>query len=140
MSSDNTAAGNIYVFNVYSQSMSLSLNGLGISAGDISGWPSNSDKTPYRPFGAAVPRTLNASDSQGKFFNGSNILSILWLDGLYGASVPMSGPLNQDMLLFIDKDSWRLVNQFGGDGLSGSILPAKALEQLATAAKTSHKH
>lgn len=140
MSIENTAAGNIYVFNVYSQTLSLSTNGAPISAGDISGWPSNTDKTPYRPFGAAVPRVLNASDGQGKFFNGTNLVSILWLDGLFGASIKISGALNQDMLLFIDRDSWRLVDQFGGDINSGSILPASLLETLAAASKGSHKH
>ena len=130
--------GNVYVFNVGSQDLNLSVNGKGIDSGTISGWtPSGTAK--YQPSVAAVPRTLNASDGRGKFFNGSNALSLEWLDGRFLAQVRIDGsvlPLNQDVLLFIEKNKWQLVNQFAVEVASGDVYPAAWLKEALDAAIT----
>jgi hypothetical protein len=117
----NYATGNVYVFNVFNESLNVATNGLDIGFGSIDGWSSRSDKSPYRPFSASVRRVLNASEAQGNFFNGNNMLSLSWPDDQFTASVKVSTPLNQDLLLFIHRDSWRLVNWFGGDVSSGEV-------------------
>jgi hypothetical protein len=108
--------GNVYVFNVYSQTLTVSINGLQIESGDIPDWSTGTGGARYRPNAAAVPRVLNASDSPGKFFNGPNNVTLSWLDGLYVANVRIDGgslPLNQDLLLFVSKHpawaAWRSI-------------------------------
>ncbi len=125
--------GSVYVFNVYSQSMTLSLNGMPIAAGDIPDWTANGGGQRYRPNAAAVSRSLNASDGPGRFFNGTNNLVLSWLDGLFLASVRIDGaavPLNQDLLLFVTRNEWQLVNQFGLQISNGNVFPAGELRDL----------
>ena len=125
--------GSVYVFNVYSETLTLSTNGANVSAGEIPGWFTNAVPK-LRPNAVAVPRTLNASDGPGKFFNGKNSLTISWADGLFGAQVPIDGrqfPMVEDLLLFIDKNSWRLVNQYGIEVDSGSVISAGDFRSLA---------
>jgi len=117
--------GNVYVFNVNGEDMNLSTNGLSTNGGTIPPW-SQSGGNRYQPGGQAVPRTLNASDGPGKFFNGRNALGINWPDGLYGAQVQIDGsqfPLNQDLILFITRNSWQLVNQYAVQVASGQVTP-----------------
>ena len=136
MEEKNTAPGNVYVFNVNSQDLDLSLNGKDIDPGTISGW-ANSGATKYQPNVAPVPRTLNASEGRGKFFNGNNALSLQWIDGLFFAQVRVDGsvlPLNQDVLLFIEKNKWQMVNQFAVEVGSGDVLPAAFFKQAQEAA------
>jgi hypothetical protein len=129
LSSDvNYATGNVYVFNVFNESLNVATNGLDIGSGSIDGWASRSDKNPYRPFSASVRRVFNANAAQGSFFNGNNILTLSWPDVQFTASVKVSGPLNQDLLLFIHRDSWRLVDQYGGDVCAGRVSRVEALQ------------
>ncbi|KIZ47288.1 MULTISPECIES: hypothetical protein [Rhodopseudomonas] len=125
--------GSVYVFNVYSETLTLSTNGATVAAGAIPGWFTNA--TPkYRPNAIAVPRTLNASDGPGRFFNGKNALTISWADGLFAAQVPIDGksyPIIQDLLLFIDKNSWSLVNQYGIEVENGPVLGVADFDILA---------
>jgi hypothetical protein len=125
--------GSVYVFNVYSETLTLSTNGMTVSAGEIPGW--STDAVPkYRPNAVAVPRTLNASDGSGKFFNGRNSLTISWADGLFGAQVQIDGnqfPLMEDLLLFIDKNTWRLVNSYGVEVASGAVISVGDFRSLA---------
>jgi len=125
--------GSVYVFNVFSETLSLSTNGMPIKAGDIPGWFSNA--TPkYRPNAVAVPRTLNASEGPGKFFNGKNSVAISWPDGPFAAQVAIDGrefPLIQDLLLFIDKNTWRLVTQYGVEVENGPVMGVADFEMLA---------
>jgi len=122
-------SGNVYVFNVFSQTLMLNLNGRQISAGQIPDWLSNAGNSKYRPNVVAVPRTLNASDGPGKFFNGRNNLMISWLDGAFAAMITIDGslPPNQDLLLFINRTNWELVNQFGDQVSNGSVTPLEWL-------------
>lgn len=126
-----TAAGNVYVFNVFSQDLTLATNGLSVAGGIIPAWTmSGTDK--YQPNVQPVPRKLNASDGPGNFFNGTNALSINWLDGLFIASVPINGaafPMNEDILLFIERNKWQLVSQFGVFISSGDVLAAGTLRE-----------
>ncbi|MEW6642675.1 MAG: hypothetical protein AB1586_19375 [Pseudomonadota bacterium] len=125
--------GSVYVFNVDSQQLTLSTNGLQIAAGTIPDWATESGRLRYRPNGVAVPRTLNASDGPGKFFNGRNNLFIAWLDGVFVATVAIDGnafPLNQDLLLFINRSNWELVSQFGGQVSTGQVTSVNALQDL----------
>ncbi|MGO4717411.1 hypothetical protein [Bradyrhizobium sp. 2TAF24] len=126
-------SGNVYVFNVCSQTLVLSINGMQISAGQIPDWLSNAGNSKYRPNVVAVPRTLNASDGPGKFFNGRNGLMISWLDGAFAALITIDGsglPLNQDLLLFINRTNWQLVNQFGIQVSSGAVTPLEWLRDV----------
>lgn len=128
-------AGNVYVFNVYSEDLNLSVNGLQISVGAIPGW-SQSGNTRYQPGSAAVPRVLNASDGPGNFFNGNNMLALVWLDGLFMAQIKVDGsqfPLNQDLLVFVSRNQWQLVNQFGTLVGNGQVILAGMGEEFATA-------
>ncbi|MBR1304297.1 hypothetical protein JQ585_13515 [Bradyrhizobium sp. U87765 SZCCT0109] len=131
-------SGNVYVFNVYSQQLTLGLNGITVGAGTIPDWLSGTGNLRYRPNGVAVPRCLNPSDSPGKFFNGRNSLTMTWLDGLFVASVAIDGssvPLNQDLLLFINRSAWDLVNQFGVRVSAGTVLALGELQTLLSAAQ-----
>lgn len=121
----NAVAGSVYVMNLTSQDLNLSTNGMPIRVGTISGW-----NPPYQPAMQAVPRTLNASDGPGNFFNGNNSLMLQWLDGLYFASIRIDGsqlPLNQDLILVITFNAWQLVNQFAVQVASGDVNPMSAL-------------
>ena len=118
-------AGNVYVFNVSSQDLLLGINGGQTGGGAIAAWPPGGPDQ-YRPNVQAVPRTLNASQGRGTFFNGANALSLEWLDGLFLAQVTIDGgalPLNQDVLLFVARNSWQLVNQFAVQIASGPVQP-----------------
>lgn len=121
----NTAAGNVHVMNLTSEDLNLSTNGMQIRAGTIPGW-----NRPYQPAMQPVPRTLNASDGPGKFFNGNNSLMLSWMDGLYFASIRIDGsqlPLNQDLILVITRNAWQLVNQYAVQVASGEVNPMSAL-------------
>src|SRR5437016_5425274 len=107
--------GAVYVFNVYSQDLTLSLNGAdAMGTGNIPGWTSGTGLK-YRPDGLKVDRVLNESEGRGKFWGpikgpGINNLILTWLDGVYYATVKVNKALNADLLLFIMRDKWTLVN------------------------------
>ncbi|MBN8812309.1 MULTISPECIES: hypothetical protein [unclassified Sphingomonas] len=125
----NAAAGNVYVMNLTSQDLNLSINGLGTSGGTIPGW-GQSGSNRYQPGMQAVPRTLNASDGPGKFFNGNNSLALFWIDGLFFAAVRIDGsqiPLNQDLVLVVERNKWQLVNQYAVLVASGDVSPMSML-------------
>jgi hypothetical protein len=122
-------AGNVYVFNLTSQDLNLSTNGAPTTGGTIPAWTmSGSDM--YQPNVQAVPRKLNASDGPSNFFNGTNSLSLNWIDGLYLAYVKIDGtqlPLNQDLLLIIERNQWQLVNQYAVQVANGDVTSAQLL-------------
>ncbi|MCH7861654.1 hypothetical protein ACQKOH_12660 [Sphingomonas sp. NPDC092331] len=133
----NTAAGNVYVFNMTSQDLNLSANGLSTAGGTIAGW-SQSGAGMYQPRSQAVPRRLNASESPGCFFNGTNSLALMWIDGLYFATVRIDGrmfPLNQDLILLITQNKWHLVNQYAVEVAEGDVLPMTGLREALAAAE-----
>ena len=118
--------GNVYVFNVFSETLNLATNGN--EAGSLPGWSTGNPR--YQPSSIPVARTLNASDGPGKFFNGRNDLVLQWDDGLFTASVLVNGsmiPLNQDLLLFLARTQWELVSQYGEVLQTGPVLPMQAI-------------
>jgi hypothetical protein len=118
--------GNVYVFNVSGQDLSLSVNGMQTRGGPIAAW-SQSGAGKYQPSVQAVPRVLNASDGAGQFFNGNNSLMLQWPDGAFSAQVRLDGnalPLNQDVLLFVERNAWQLVNQYAVQIAGGQVEPA----------------
>lgn len=128
------AAGNVYVFNLNSQDLDLSINGAP-AGGTVAGWAQSGNK--YQPGIQAVPRKLNASDGRGNFFNGTNSVMLSWIDGLYFAQVQIDGtqlPLNQDLLLIVERNRWQLVNQFAVEVASGDVTPAQLLRAALGAA------
>lgn len=130
-------AGNVYVFNLTSQDLNLSTNGAPTSGGTIPGWGQGGNQ--YQPSSQAVPRKLNASDGPGNVFNGTNAFSLVWLDGLYFAYVRIDGsqlPLNQDLLLLVERNQWQLVNQFAVTVASGDVTPAQLLRAALASAGT----
>lgn len=133
----NTAAGNVYVFNMTSQDLNLSTNGLGTAGGTIAGW-NQSGASKYQPRSQAVPRRLNASDGPGCFFNGTNNVALVWLDGLFVATVRIDGnmlPLNQDLLLLVTRNKWHLVNQYAVEVAEGDVMPMTGLREALAAAE-----
>ncbi|HKR23754.1 MAG TPA: hypothetical protein VJS15_00710, partial [Allosphingosinicella sp.] len=117
------AAGNVYVLNLTGQDLSLITNGLSTLGGTIPGWWVVGDNK-YQPNAQPVPRTLNASDGPRNFFNGTNSLVLIWLDGLYLATVKIDGtqfPLNQDLLLLVERNQWQLVSQYAELVASGQV-------------------
>jgi hypothetical protein len=123
-------AGNVYVSNVNSESLDLSVNGMRTSGGTIPGW-AQSGTSKYQPGIQAVPRVLNASDGAGKFFNGNNNLALNWIDGMFFASIQIDGsqlPLNQDLLLFVTRNKWQLVNQYAFQIGSGDVTSMSLLQ------------
>jgi hypothetical protein len=120
------SAGSVYVFNVASQDLNLSTNGAPTSGGTIPAW-GMSGGSKYQPSGQAVPRMLNASDGPGNFFNGTNSLALQWPEGLSLASVNIDAsefPLNQDLLLIVERNQWQLVNQYAVQVTSGEVILA----------------
>ncbi|HKR24924.1 MAG TPA: hypothetical protein VJS15_06660 [Allosphingosinicella sp.] len=131
-----TFVGNVYVFNLTSQDLNLSTNGAPIAGGTIPGWAQSGSR--YQPSSQAVPRKLNASDGPSNFFNGGNSLSLNWIDGLYFAYVNIDGtqlPLNQDILLIIERNQWQLVNQYAVEVARGDVTPAALLRAALGAAE-----
>jgi hypothetical protein len=112
-------AGNVYVFNMSNQALNLIANGGGVSG--IQGWSSG-----YQLNGRAVPRAPGAGP--GQFGNGSNQLVLAWADRQGSAEVGIDGnacPLFLDLLLFVERNQWQLVDQNGnfiaGGGVSGGF-------------------
>ena len=125
----NAGAGKVYVFNLTGQDLNVSTNGAPLAGGTIPGWGQGGGNQ-YRPSSQAVPRKLNASDGPGNFSNGTNALSLNWIDGLYFAYVRIDGTtlaLNQDLLLIVERNQWQLVTQFAVTVASGDVTPAALL-------------
>lgn len=117
-----TTNGSVYVFNLFSETMTLSTNGGG--AGTINDWSTGADtiNPKYRPNSIAVARTLNASDNMGMFYNGDNIVTVHWQQQPVTFHLdPSEFPMTQDLLLFIAENTWRLVDQFGTEQASGTL-------------------
>lgn len=129
--------GNVYVFNLTSQDLNMTTNGAPIAEGTIPAWTTSGSDI-YQPNGKGVPRMLNASDGPSYFFNGTNSLTLNWIDGLYVADVQIDGaqlPLNQDLLLIVARNKWQLVNQYAVEVATGDVTPAqlpRALEAAGT--------
>lgn len=139
--------GAIYVFNVYSQDLVLSLNGgLAMGTGNIPGWTPGGTGLKYRPDGLKVDRVLNESDGAGKFWGpikgpGINQLLLTWLDGVYYATVKVKKALNADLLLFIYRDKWTLVNVDDGTVAdSGDVTEKASMDALVRSAQSAASH
>jgi hypothetical protein len=123
-----TTAGNVYVYNVYSETLQLSLNGG--PAGTINDWTVASPPPKYQPNCLVVPRTLNSSDGFGKFFQGKdqgghgNQVTVHWMEQPITFEIILDHnlhPLPEDLLLFVTGNSYSLVTQFGGEAAHGTF-------------------
>lgn len=118
-----TAAGTVYIFNIFSEPIEVSSNGGAI--GSISGWSDGSGTVPlYTPSVLLGERVLNPSEGSGKIANGSNLIQINSDERPGSFSFRIDGnafPLNQSLLLFIARDHWRLTTQFGVVVAEGAI-------------------
>lgn len=131
-------AGNVYVFNLMSQDLTLSTNGRQTPGGTIPAW-SMSGAAKYQPVSQAVQRVLNASDGAGNFCNGMNSLMLQWIDGLFFAAVQIDGrqfPLNQDLILLVTRNKWHLVNQYSVEVAEGDVNAASMLRDALAATET----
>jgi hypothetical protein len=101
-------AGSIYVVNVTGEDLELAINGMQAPCGRIAGWER------YRPNLAAVPRSRYPEP--GSFCNGPNAVDLVRTASRSTANVPIDGqrlPINQDLLLLVQRDRWELVTDFG---------------------------
>jgi len=125
--------GTITVFNVYVQDLVLSLNGgLAQSTGAIPGWTTASGTPKYQPQQLAVDRVLNQSDGLGQFWGpseghtGVNQLVMNWGDGAFYATVKIDKATNADMMLFIYRNQYDLVNVDDGTVASSGVVTSDA--------------
>jgi hypothetical protein len=112
-------AGNVYVFNVASEDLQLVINGQA-AGGRIAGWSGGQDR--YRPNGCAVPRNRNPQG--GTFGNGPNQVILDRPGSQSTAQVAIDGariPIGQDLLLFVARNQWQLVGDFGDVLASGPV-------------------
>lgn len=102
-------SGKVFVFNVCGESLMLAVNGA--EAASISGWSQG-----YQPVSAAVPRAPGPGQVAGSFVNGSNDLALRWPSGGHSAKIQIDGamfPPYQDLLIFVTRNQWQLVNGVG---------------------------
>lgn len=111
-------AGQVYVFNLYSEPLDLSLNDA--PAGLVQGWSGRFQLA--APL--AVPRTRNASEASGRFIDGTNQLRLQWASSTGTAVAVIGGdgitPVD-NLLLFIAQDRWRLLRGNGHEIASGDV-------------------
>jgi hypothetical protein len=108
--------GTVYVFNVTNETLTMIVNGA--PANEVAGWSFPS----YQPSSVAVPR----GNPQGSaaFANGENNVDFMWPDGNAPASISIDGnanPLQQDLLLFVTRNTWWLVNPYGAECGNGRV-------------------
>lgn len=112
--------GNVFVFNLFvEEASSVNLNGM--SAGRIGGAVNNS------PQNLSVSRVLNASESPGHFFNGTNSIAINYPSGTFILTVRIDGnqfPLSQNLSLYIAQNKAFLLSQYGAVVSTVDVLPA----------------
>jgi len=111
------ANGVVYVFNVFSETMSNFATNGGL-AGTIPRWSSGQAGQPpiFTPDVLKVGRVLNPSEAPGHFVNGSNGAFFSWASGFFQLDLKIDGnlfPITQNLMLFILKDRWLLADQFG---------------------------
>lgn len=117
--------GTVYVFNLFSETMSnFSPNGQ--SAGQIPGWSKGGSGQPpiFTPFVLKVGRVLNKNEAPGHIVNGSNDVSFIWPSGISGFTMTVDGnlfPITQNLFLYILRDRWFLMDQFGVQRGAGPI-------------------
>ena len=122
----DTAAGSVFVFNVFSEDMDqFSANGKPVGVDpSIPAWSSGPAPPKYAAFGLRVPRTLNKSDGPGKFFNGTNMIIVSWSGEGGILNVTIDGakdPLFEDLALYVFRRNFCLLNSLGEIIQSGAI-------------------
>lgn len=140
--------GAVYVFNVYQQDVSVSLNGgLAQGTGAIPGWTTTGTGLKYQPQGLKVDRVLNKSDGLGQFWGpadarpGINQVVLNWGDGAFYATVTINKATNADLLLFIYRDKWTLVNVDDGTVIaSGDVTSDVALKAFVRLGQSAASH
>ncbi|MGY3413060.1 hypothetical protein ACVWZV_009226 [Bradyrhizobium sp. GM5.1] len=108
-----SAAGSVFVFNLFSQRITFLSNGG--KAGDIPAWSDGTQSTIYTPSNIPVQRVLNSNEGPGKIFNGLNKITIV-SESINLFSMEVDGsrfPLIQTLLLYVLRDRWYLFDEFG---------------------------
>ena len=117
--------GTVYVFNLFSEAM-LSFSPNGMLVGQISGWSKGGSGQPpiFTPFVLKVGRVLNRNEAPGHIANGANDISFVWPSGISGFKMTVDGnlfPITQNLFLYILRDRWFLMDQFGVQRGAGPI-------------------
>ena len=131
---NDMANGNVYVFNVFSEDMTLfSTNG--VQAGTIPAWSDGSGALPmFTPASLAVGRVLNAIESPAHFYNGTNKVILTWPSGIWTFSLPIDGarfPITQNLVVMIEADRWQFIDSNGVVVSAGNLQPGPANVTLA---------
>jgi hypothetical protein len=121
-------AGSVYMFNLFSEPVTVSSNGGTI--GEIPAWSAGGGSAPpiYTPANILANRVLNPSDGKGKIANGNNTITVLG-ESVGSFNLPIDGarfPLNQNLLAYLMRDYWFLSDQFSNRIESGPIPSAQA--------------
>ena len=109
------AIGQIFVFNLAAEDLEVSLNGAKV--GVANGWPG--PQAPANVFAAgvlAVPRTLNASDDEGKFYKGANEVKLKWEEDPHIITIDLSGPkfpMIESYALYVSSFRYLLMDEYG---------------------------
>ncbi|KIZ47287.1 MULTISPECIES: hypothetical protein [Rhodopseudomonas] len=117
----DSTPGSVFVFNLFSEKLSFSCNGAKVA--DIPAWSDGASAAIYTPSDIPVAQVLNASDGQGKIFNGLNKITVI-TETVGTFSLPVDGnqyPLIQNLLLYLMRDRWFLFDEFGVNCESGAI-------------------
>lgn len=102
-----TGTGSVYVLNASNEDTLVSLNGGDLAT--IAAWSGGS----YTPSVAIAERVLNPSQGQGSFFKGDNAVVLASLSGPRTFTLPVRYPMEQDLILYLLRDHWLLIDQFG---------------------------
>lgn len=127
----STTPGQVYVFSLSDQDVSLSLNGG--AAGTVPGWVTQGTN-PFASTVLAVPRTLNASDGRGKFFAGSNQVVGLTDQGPFMCTIKIDNntyPMNQNLVLYLLLTQFIFLSSFGVTISEGPLKPVNMASQPA---------
>ncbi|WP_066720605.1 hypothetical protein [Sphingomonas pituitosa] len=130
LGTDASKAGQVLVFNFFSEPLALSVNGCRVA--EIDAWNSGQVGTQFQPAGTAILRTIDP-DQRGSFFNGTNQIIVNWMGELFTFNVRIDGaqyPLVEDLALMVLRGSYALVDAFGATIASGLLEQATGVGEV----------
>lgn len=130
------SAGQVSVFNCFSEPLSLSVNGP--SVGQIDAWNTGPGGLLFEPAGMAITRTIDPGQG-GTFFNGTNQIIVDWMGEIFHVDVAVDGaqhPLRESLALMILRTSYSLLNAFGVVIVAGPLVEGPALKTISPAPST----
>ena len=117
--SPGNGAGSVYIFNLFSDDTTVSLNGGSI--GTIKAW-NPSGAQPYTPNSAVAARVTNENENFGAIWTGLNKIALhdsISGDRAFDLTPPRQ--TNQDLILYLLSDQWLLLPLPAGELRSGPI-------------------